>query len=98
MSVLPRRKSVPVDEVAVHPARPDDVPGHVVEHREVALRREHDRYVGEVEAAVLERQSTATLTCGCDRRRSVTRVHRIGCISAMFEPQSTNASAASMSS
>jgi hypothetical protein len=31
-------------------------------------------------------------------QRSVTRVHRMGCISAMFDRQRTNASAASMSS
>ena len=42
--------------------------------------------------------STATLTCGWLRRRSVTRLHRIGCISAMFEPHSTKLSVASMSS
>ena len=42
--------------------------------------------------------STATFVFGADSRRSVTRDHRIGCISAMFEPHSTKASAASMSS
>jgi SAM-dependent methyltransferase len=31
-------------------------------------------------------ERTATLTCGALKRRSVTRVHKIGCISAMFEP------------
>src|SRR5438093_6066566 len=40
-------------------------------------------------------ESTATFTCGWLRRRSVRRVHRIGCISAMLEPHSTKASAAS---
>ncbi len=43
-------------------------------------------------------ESTATRTCGAESRRSVTRVHRIGCISAMLEPHSTKASVASMSS
>ena len=42
-------------------------------------------------------ESTATSVPGSDSRRSVTRVHRIGCISAMLEPQSTKASACSMS-
>src|SRR5712675_2847293 len=32
--------------------------------------------------------STATCTCGALRRRSATRVHRIGCISAMLLPHS----------
>ncbi|MNN36470.1 hypothetical protein D3C81_1503690 [compost metagenome] len=42
--------------------------------------------------------STATRVFGWLRRRSVMRVHRMGCISAMFEPHSTKASAASKSS
>ncbi len=37
-------------------------------------------------------------TCGALSLRSVTRVHRMGCISAMLEPQRTKASAASISS
>ena len=41
---------------------------------------------------------TATLTCGALSLRSVNRVHKIGCISAMFEPHKTNASACSKSS
>ncbi len=42
--------------------------------------------------------STATLTCGALSRRSVTRDQSTGCISAMFEPQRTKLSVASMSS
>ena len=42
--------------------------------------------------------STATFVLGAERRRSVTRDQRMGCISAMFEPHSTNASATSKSS
>ncbi len=41
---------------------------------------------------------SATFTPGVDRRLSVTRVHSTACISAMFEPHSTKAVAASMSS
>ncbi|MCY1536120.1 hypothetical protein D9M68_715630 [compost metagenome] len=43
-------------------------------------------------------ESTATLTWGALSRRSVTRDQSTGCISAMFEPQSTKVSVASMSS
>ncbi|MNG02211.1 hypothetical protein D3C84_852280 [compost metagenome] len=42
--------------------------------------------------------NTATLTWGWLKRRSVTRLQSIGCISAMFEPHRTKASVASMSS
>ena len=42
--------------------------------------------------------STAHFTPGVPRRRSARRVHRIGCISAMFEPHRTKASACSKSS
>ena len=43
-------------------------------------------------------ESTTTFTCGAVSRRSASRDHRIGCISAMFEPHSTKASACSRSS
>ena len=87
-----------VDEVLVHPSGRNDVVGDIIEYGEVGARLEHDRNVSEIGTAVRERDSTATLTCGWLSRRSVSRVHRIGCISAMLEPQSTKASAASKSS
>ena len=87
-----------LDEVLVDAAGRDDVVGDVVEDREVGPRLEDDRDVGKIEGAVLKVESTATFTCGLPMPRSAMRVHRIGCISAMLEPQSTNASAASISS
>lgn len=41
----------------------------------------------------VQSESTATLTSGFDRRRSDKRDHKIGYISAIFEPHSTKASA-----
>ena len=76
----------------------DDVVGDEVEDGQVGLRLEDHGDVGQVEAAVLEGGEHGHLGLGCERRRSVTRVHRMGCISAMLLPQSTKASACSMSS
>jgi hypothetical protein len=87
-----------VDELAVDAVGLDDVVRDVVEDRQVGLRRERELDVGQLVGAVLERRQHCHLDVLPLRRRSVTRVQRTGCISAMFEPQSTNASAASMSS
>jgi len=58
--------------------------------------------ISSTSASSLERcpyvDSTKIFTCFAVRRRSVMRDHSTGCISAMFEPHSTNASACSASS
>ena len=92
-------QGVLVDEILVDATGLDDVVGDGVEDAEIGLRLEHHADVGEIERAVLECRQHGD----ADMRRAqppIGRrgVHRIGCISAMFEPHSTNASAASMSS
>ena len=90
--------AVLLDELAVHGAGLDEVVGDVVQDREVRARLEDHRNVGQIGRAVLVGRKRRDPDMGALRRRSVTRVHRIGCISAMFEPQSTKASACSKSS
>ena len=87
------------DEILVDPPGLDDVVGDGVEEVEIGVRLEHHADVGEIERAVLEgREHRDPHMRRTESRRSATRVHRIGCISAMLEPHSTKASVASMSS
>ena len=55
---------VAADEVVVHPVAGDDPVCDEVEDREVRLWREHDREVGQIETAVLERGQHRDLDVG----------------------------------